>query len=155
MIFSLAAVSSAGSGCWRRLRLDLWLGPAITGSAARLARHAGRCALAQPCGLVQQHAQALRCWLSPCSAYSFASMPFGNCTRKHSMPISISSSASFARGFVARVVAVVCDVHALGAVLLEGRAMIGSEAVHAVAGRHVADSPQPRTSARRSALRTG
>ncbi len=28
------------------------------------------------------------------NAYSFASMPFGNCTRKHSMPIARSSSAS-------------------------------------------------------------
>ena len=28
------------------------------------------------------------------SAYSFASIPFGNCTRKHSMPIARSSSAS-------------------------------------------------------------
>ena len=29
-------------------------------------------------------------------AYSLASMPFGNCTRKHSMPISINSGASAA-----------------------------------------------------------
>ena len=54
-------------------------------------------------------------------AYSFASMPFGNSTRKHSMPIAISSSACFAAALLAGFVAVVGDVDSPGAVLLERR----------------------------------
>ena len=71
------------------------------------------------------------------------------------MPVAISSSASACAALLAGLVAVVGDEHSLRAVLLERREVILGEAVHAVAGGHVADSPRTRTSARRSAPRTG
>ena len=59
------------------------------------------------------------------------------------MPISHQLFGQFRGGFVSRLVAVVGDVHALRAVPLEGRAVVVCEAIHAIAGRHVAIARDP------------
>ena len=133
-------------------RLRLGSGSMSISITARVA--ARPFALAQPLGLIEQHAEALRCWLHLERVFVRV-----HALREHHTealdPHLHQLLRKRAGGFVARLVAVVGDVHALGAVLLEGRAMVGCEAVHAITGRHVADSPRSRTSARRSAIRTG
>ena len=77
------------------------------------------------------------------SAKSFASMPFGNCTRKHSMPIAMQFFGQLLRRSLAGVVAVVSDINSLCAVLLERSPVIVGETVDAVARRYVAIARAP------------
>ena len=74
-------------------------------------------------------------------AYSFASMPCGNCTGSNSMPSAISFSPSAAAA-VAGLVAVVGDEHARYHAS-ERRPVVLGKALHAVARRHVAEARAP------------
>ena len=76
-------------------------------------------------------------------ANSLASWPRGNCTRKHSMPIAISSSACFAAAFSPASSRSYAMYTRLRAVLLKRFPVRVVEPVHAVAGRHVAIARAP------------
>ena len=133
IFFSLAVLLvSAGSGSMA--------GAAAADGSASITGTATRCAGRWP---LPSHAAPVSntpsAFAAGCvtRAYSFASWPLGNCTRKHSIPDLHQFLGQLRGGFVARFVVVVGDVNPLRAVPLERGAMVGCEAVHAVAGRDI------------------
>ena len=102
-----------------------------------------RLAFSQPCRTVQQHAQALRRWRH----FECIGIRVHALRELHAEALDAGFDqlpGQLRSGFVARLVAVIRDVHALDAVPLERGPMVLSEAVHAVTGRHIAVARAPK-----------
>ena len=111
-------------------------------------------AFSQPCRTVQQHAKTLRRWRN----FQRVFVRVHALGELHAEAFDARLDQLFGQlrgGFVARLVAVVGDVHALDAVPLERGAMVGCEAVYSITRCDIPVACNPERQARRSALRTG